>query len=149
MNLQQLIFLILVSSVFALLEIQIEGTGSWAEHLPTWKIKNPFRKIIAWPTLLDGYHLWMWVFIVLVFHAPFFFGFPLVKANELIIIEMILVFMFLEDFLWFVFNPAWGIKGFFTKDIPWHGRKILFLPQNYWLFFIVLTIFEVIKNSLK
>jgi hypothetical protein len=146
MNFWQLVFLILVSLVIALQEIQIEGKGGWAEHLPTWKIKNPIRGIVGWPTLVDGYHLYLWLLMFLIFHAPFFFGFPFNKTNELLAIEMVLLFSILEDFLWFVFNPAWGIKKFFTEEIPWHPHKILFLPQNYWISFIIIGVFEIVKN---
>lgn len=148
MNLIQVIFVIVISAVVALLEIQIEGTGGWAKNLPKWEIKNPFKKIVGWPTLLDGYHFWSWVLILIVFHTPFFFGLSFNRTNELLVIEMLIIFLQLEDFLWFVFNPAWGIKKFFTQEIPWHGRKILFLPKNYWIYFIFLGIFEVVKNLL-
>ena len=148
MNFLQIIFLLSISAVFALMEIQIEGTGGWAENLPTWKVKNPFRKILGWPTLLDGYHFWMWVLMMLIFHSPFFFGFAFNLTNELLVIEMFLFFAVIEDFLWFVFNPGWGIKKFFTREIPWHPRKIMFLPQNYWLSFVIITIFEIFKNTI-
>lgn len=49
MNLPLAFFVIIVSVVYALLEIQIEGEDGWAGKLPTWKIKNPFYKIINWP----------------------------------------------------------------------------------------------------
>ena len=147
MNLSQLIFLILISVVFALLEVQIEGTGSWAKNLPTWRINNPFKKYLAWPTLIDGYHLYLWMFLILMFHLPYAFGIPFSKVTELTIIEMLLIVLFLEDFLWFVFNPAWGIKKFFSEEIPWHGKRFLFLPQNYWLSFAILAVFEIIKNK--
>lgn len=147
-NTFQIVFLLAVSVIFALLEIQIEGSEGWAENLPTWKVKNPFRKVVGWPTLADGYHFWMWVFVILIFHAPFFFGFPFNQINELLIIEMIFIFFLLEDFLWFVFNPSWGLKNFFTKEIPWHPHKIMFLPQNYWIGFVLLAIFEIVKNTM-
>lgn len=149
MDVQRLIFILITSASFALLEIQIEGSGGWAENLPTWKIKNPFKKIVGWSTLVDGYHMWMWVFTISMFHAPIFFGMPFTLGNELIIIESLLFFYFLEDFFWFVFNPSWGIKKFFTKEIPWHPNKILFLPQNYWLFMVIIIVFEVFKNSVR
>jgi hypothetical protein len=146
-EIQRLIFILITAASFALLEIQIEGAGGWAENLPTWRVKNPFRGTVGWPTLVDGYHFWVWVFTISMFHAPFFFGFPFNLINELLIIESILIFFFTEDFFWFVFNPNWGIKKFFTKEIPWHPNKILFFPQNYWLFIAIIVVFEVFKNS--
>lgn len=146
MDILQFIFLIAFSILCALMEIQIEGENGWAKDLPTWKIKNPFMKIIGWPTI-DGYHLSFWGIMILVFHAPFFFGFPFTRENELLVIEMIIIFSILEDFLWFAFNPKWGLKRFFKEEIPWHPNKFLFFPQNYWISFLLVVIFKVIKNS--
>ncbi|MFC1625903.1 hypothetical protein ACFL1Q_02595 [Patescibacteria group bacterium] len=148
MTVYQILFLIIISTVFALLEIQIEGTAGWAKNLPTWRIKNPFKKIINWPTLVDGYHLYVWILSFFIFHGPFFFGFPFNLKNELLVLELLLVFFTLEDFLWFVFNPAWGIKKYFTTEIPWHKRKILYIPQDYWIFIIIIGIIEVVKHQL-
>lgn len=145
----QIVFLVIMSAAWALMEIQIEGNGGWAENLPTWKVKNPFPKILSWPTLVDGYHLWMWATTILIFQSPFFFGWAFNIQNELVAIEMWFLFGLIEDFLWFVFNPAWGIKKFFIKEIPWHKNKILFLPQNYWVMFVIIFLFEVFRRHLS
>lgn len=140
-----LFFFVLICALFlALLEIQIEGGHGWAEKLPTWQIKNPFSKIIGW-TKIDGYHLYLWALFILLFHLPYFFGITINSIHEFVIIESLYLFMVCEDFLWFVFNPAWGIKNFFTKEIPWHPNKILYFPQNYWIAGLILVLLEAIK----
>jgi hypothetical protein len=145
MNPLLLIFVFLISVTFALTEIQIEGPEGWAKNLPTWKVKNPIKKIIGWTTL-DGYHTWMWVFFIIAFHSPYYFGLPFSLSKEVLLLESFFLFMFVEDFLWFVFNPAWGIKKFFTKEIPWHPNKILYLPQDYWISFFLLIVLDLIRR---
>lgn len=140
-----LLYIVLLSLVMAFLEVQIEGNAGWAKNLPTWKFKNPIRSIIGWTTI-DGYHVWLWAFIILIFHFPFIVGHNFSLDSELIVVESLLIFFVVEDFLWFVINPAWGLKKFFTKEIPWHPTKIFFLPQNYWISFLIIGVFEAVRR---
>jgi len=39
------IFVFILSLIFALLEIEIEGKNGWAKNLPTWYKKSGFSKI--------------------------------------------------------------------------------------------------------
>ncbi|AKM81607.1 MAG: hypothetical protein UT13_C0001G0647 [Candidatus Pacebacteria bacterium GW2011_GWF2_38_9] len=147
MNFYLIIFTIFVSSVFALLEIQIEGENGWAKNLPTWKRPNPFKKIINWP-YITGYHLFLNLFLFSVFQFPFFIGLDLNLNNELLVAEVLLTIFILEDFLWFAFNPKWGVNRFFKKEIPWHANKILYLPKNYWVGLIVLIGLDLLRKFL-
>ncbi|MBU1127366.1 MAG: hypothetical protein ABIH88_02555 [Patescibacteria group bacterium] len=145
MSFLQVGYTLICALFFALLEIQIEGDGGWAKNLPCWRIKNPLRKIIGWKEI-TGYHVFFWVLFFLFFHFPFFFGFDFNLNNELIILELLFLFLFVEDFFWFVFNPSWGIKKFFKKEIPWHPKKILFFPQNYWIGFLTLLLIDFLRR---
>jgi len=127
------------------MEIQIEGENGWAAKLPTWRVKNPLKIISGWPEI-TGYHLFLWLTFIAIFHFPFFLGFPLTLANELLVIEVVYAFLFIEDFFWFVFNPGWGLKKFFSQKIPWHADKFLFLPQSYWLSFAIIIILEFLRR---
>ena len=71
-----------VSSIFALLEIQIEGENGWASKLPTWKLKNPFQKIINWP-YITGYHIYLNLLFITVLQLPFFTGLAFNLRNEI------------------------------------------------------------------
>lgn len=126
------IYIAAISALFAYLEIQIEGNHGWAEKLPTWKIKNPVRGIIGWP-YVTGYHVSMWALFISLFHWPFFVGNVWNWKNEFFILQGLAWFLYLEDFWWFVLNPAWGLRRFFTTEIPWHPHKFLFFPLNYWI----------------
>lgn len=140
-------FILIASILLALLEIQIEGKNGWASKLPTWKVHNPFKKIVNWP-YITGYHLFLNCFIFFVLQFPFFLGAAFTLKNEITVLEVTFLILITEDLMWFVFNPAWGIKKFFSETIPWHGRKILFLPRNYWVAFMLVAVLEIIRNSL-
>lgn len=146
MFLKLIVFVFLCALIHALLEIQIEGENGWAEKLPTKRFNNPFEKITGW-TYIDGYHLFTWILFILFFHLPFLFNLSFNFQNELLILESIFVFFLVEDFLWFVINPKWGIKNFFTQKISWHPNKILFFPQNYWISFIIIFVLDFIRKS--
>jgi hypothetical protein len=144
MNFPLIIFVLVVSVIFALLEIQIEGENGWASKLPTWRLRNPLKKFVNWP-YLTGYHFYVHLLFLFILQLPFLLGFPFNLKNEILIIEIFLLIMYTEDFFWFAFNPKWGLKRFFTEEVPWHSKKILFLPRNYWIGFVVLAIVEFIR----
>jgi hypothetical protein len=45
----------------------------------------------------------------------------------------IMLFWVAEDFLWFVFNPAYGLANFDPGHIAWHIHWIWFAPTDYWV----------------
>jgi hypothetical protein len=122
---------LLSATLLALLEIQIEGRYGWAEKLPTWKFyKDWFKYFPGGNKPITGYHLWLWLFVFTLLHFAFLFsGWNLGK--ELITISFIIFLLRLEDFLWFVFNPHFGIKKFKRKFIPWHSSWVGPIPTQY------------------
>jgi hypothetical protein len=72
-------FVALVSWLFALLEIQIEGRHGWAQNLPTWRIDNKWTRAV-YKKPFTGYHLYAQGFIFLMAHSPF--GLNLVLWNS-------------------------------------------------------------------
>lgn len=141
MALQLFFFSLIVAAIFALLEIQIEGENGWASKLPTWKLNNPFRTILNWP-YLTGYHFYFNFLLLALLQLPFFVGFSFNLLNEVLIFEIYLLILLQEDFFWFVLNPKWGVKRFFTDEIPWHSKKILCSPRNYWIGFVIVVVLE-------
>ncbi|HIH52266.1 hypothetical protein J4412_01570 [Candidatus Pacearchaeota archaeon] len=133
----QAIFVFVLSLVFAFWEIEIEGKNGWAKKLPTWYRKSNFSKIfynISSKKPLTGYHLFMLLFMLLIFHGLFFFGFPWTFLKEIEVLVSLSIFIMIEDFLWFQFNPYHGIKKFNKRDIWWHGNGKWFLgffPLDY------------------
>lgn len=140
------LFLSVAAMLFALLEIQIEGKHGWAEDLPTWKRRNPLHDLIPWPRYLTGYHLYFWSFIFVLMHFAYFLSAPLNLKNEIAVLEAYSFLLLLEDFLWFVLNPRWGLKKFLTHDAPWHTHKIFYVPKVYWLAFPLIITLETLRR---
>jgi hypothetical protein len=44
------------------------------------------------------------------------------------------MFWVVEDFLWFVVNPAFGLRRFRPRHIAWHKRWAFGAPVDYWIF---------------
>jgi hypothetical protein len=132
----------------AAVEVQIEGGYGWSAKTETWRVRNPIRKFVNWP-YITGYHLSVWMLTLVLFHLPFLFEQVLNFKNWLQIIELWWGFWVMTDFWWFVLNPLWGIKKFFTIDIPWHPGKLLYLPRNYWIGIGIWVVLEIIRNLVK
>jgi hypothetical protein len=101
--------------LFARVEVEIEGEAGWAANLPTWRIEEHLLLDIFWGgRALTGYHLWMFSFIGLVFHFPLFFMGQWSWQLEATIMASIMLFWIVEDYLWFVINPAFGWRRSIT-----------------------------------
>lgn len=127
-----LVGLIVVSFLFAKAEIEIEGKAGWAANLPTWRIEDhPLLQIFWGGRPLTGYHVWMFAFMAAVFHMSLLFDWQWSMEREARILGGLMIFWIVEDFLWFVFNPAFGLSKFNAGSIPWHKRWICFVPVDY------------------
>jgi hypothetical protein len=83
---------------------------------------------------VTGYHVYMTVFLVAMVHLPVFFVAWSWRLESLLIgfyVGLVLV----EDFLWFVLNPCYGIKNFRRGKIWWHKRWWGPVPALYWFLF--------------
>ncbi len=130
-------FLLVLSTVLALLEIQIEGKNGWAANLPCWRIRRGwFVRYLNGGRPLTGYQLWYNALVILFLHFPLFFT----SWNwrfECLIMGFLLALWQIEDFLWFVFNPHYGLKNFKPEKIPWHPKWWGPMPDFYWFFPII------------
>jgi hypothetical protein len=132
-------FVLAAAYTFARVEIEIEGPHGWAASLPTWRISNRWTKLFYGNRPLTGYHLWLQLFVLVMAHTPFGLSFcPWSRSAELRIIGFVIVFFLVEDFLWFVLNPAFGIRRFRREHIWWHEPTWWWImPRDYWVFFAV------------
>ncbi len=120
-------YLFLLALLFALVEIEVEGRYGWAERLPTWyRTTGPARifSLFSSGKPLTGYHLFMQLFMLAAFHLPFFAGLAWSVASELRLLAALVLFFIAEDFLWFVFNPAYGVRNFRKGKIWWHSTSV-------------------------
>lgn len=129
-------FLLAAATLFALLEIQIEGAAGWAAELPAWRFQNRWTRRFLGSRPLTGYHVYFQLFLLLLLHLPY--GLSLLRPSltaELRIISFGLLFWIVEDFLWFVLNPDYGLRAFRRDRIPWHAATWWwFMPRDYWIF---------------
>ena len=125
----------LVATFFAMVEVQIEGAAGWAANLPTWRIESHWLLDIFWGGRpMTGYHAWVFSFMALIFHLPLAFFAHWSLRAEARVIACLMLFWIIEDFLWFVFNPAYGLARFNPADVVWHKHWFLFAPTDYWQF---------------
>lgn len=138
----------LTAFFFAQVEIQIEGPAGWASSLPTWRIEDHWLLDIFWGGRpMSGYHAWVFSFMFLVFHLGVFINFKWSLKIEARIIAALMLFWIIEDFLWFVLNPAFGISSFSPDKIPWHKKWFLNIPVDYWTFTIVSALLLLFSYS--
>src|SRR4051812_25510323 len=96
--------------LFAKVEVHIEGDSGWAEKLPTWRIKNRLTDLFYGGRPLTGYHLWVQLFVLAMVHVPFAVGLAWSPRAEALVVSFMILFWIVEDFLWFVVNPAYGLR---------------------------------------
>jgi hypothetical protein len=128
--------LVLCATAFALAEVQIEGPNGWAANLPTWRIENRWTRLLYSSKPLTGYHLYTQLFTLSAVHLSFGLGLVSITWNaEARVLSFFILFWVLEDFLWFVLNPAFGLKRFRPKHIWWHAPTWWWImPRDYWIF---------------
>jgi hypothetical protein len=130
-------FIVLIAAFLACLEIQIEGPIGWAESLPCWfRKRNGLIVKIMGGRALTSYHFFLVLFILAIAHFPLVF-LPWSWRLEFLIIGFILAILMIEDFLWFVFNPAYGTKKFRPGMIPWHKHWFGPVPDFFLYYGIV------------
>lgn len=120
MILKILIWMFILALFHALQETQIEGKEGWARHLPTFRINVFLTKLLIGKDL-SGYHLFMLIMWFIIFHGIFLFQTWTFKI-ELTIMGFFSLYWVIEDFLFFVVNPHYGIKSFRPNKIDWHKR---------------------------
>lgn len=147
------LFVLALSAVVALLEIQIEGGNGWAACLPSWRVQSPWLKRLLNGKDLTGYHLYLSLELLFFFHFPAVFV-RWTPALEFTIFSAYFAFMACEDFLWFVFNPHFGWRKFTRGNIAWFSRWAGPFPIDYYFLLLLsascawLSGFVSVQNTL-
>jgi hypothetical protein len=131
------IFTLILAIITALWEIQAEGHDGWARNLPTFRINVFFKKLLGGKSL-TGYHIFLLLLFITVFHGLFINELGTWKI-ECTIIGLVSWFFVIEDALWFIFNPHYTLKKFCKGKIDWHRRWFCKLPITYWWGMIIGT----------
>jgi hypothetical protein len=130
-----LMWVALLATLFAELEIQIEGAHGWAAGLPTWRVDDaPILKLFFGGRAITGYHVFAFSFMFCVFHLPIVLVGHFAWRIEARILGSLMLFWMVEDFLWFVLNPAFGLAKFTPQHVPWHPHWLLGVPVDYIVF---------------
>ncbi|HZU95715.1 MAG TPA: hypothetical protein VFF73_03335 [Planctomycetota bacterium] len=141
--------LVVLAWLFAKCEIEIEGGDGWAGKLPTWKIQNRLTDIIYGGRPLTGYHLYMQTWVLLFAHIPFAIGDDWTVRAEALVLAFVMLFWIVEDFLWFVVNPRFGIRKFKAKEIWWHEKSWwLVAPREYFVMSALATFLYLYGRSI-
>jgi hypothetical protein len=130
-----LLYVVLLALFFAQVEIQVEGASGWAASLPTWRIEQHWLLDWFWGGRpMTGYHAWVFSFMALAFHLPAVLLQRWSWRIELRILGALALFWIVEDWLWFVMNPAFGLARFAPQFVPWHRNWLGPMPADYWTF---------------
>jgi hypothetical protein len=130
-----LVFMVFMATILAFWEIQIEGKEGWAARLPAWRIEKGWVLKFTGGRPLTGYHLCMTAFMLGMIHLPLFFT-AWSWQLELLLLGFYIGMLLIEDFLWFVFNPHYGIRNFRKGKIWWHRTWWGPVPNFYWFMII-------------
>lgn len=127
-----IIFVFFTACTHALLEIQIEGPHGWAAKLPTRRYTNWWTKHFTEVGHVTAFHILTVLLITLLAHFPMFFVEHWSTELEAFALSFVFFHFVIEDFLWFLLNPSFGIRKFSRKYIWWHARWFLGVPVGYW-----------------
>jgi hypothetical protein len=125
-----IIWIFILAYLHARQETEIEGKAGWARHLPTFRINIFITKLLL-AKELTGYHIFLLLMFLTIFHLPLLF-IPFTLEIEYIILGLMSFYWVLEDFLFFIVNPHYRFKNFKKGKISWHKRWFLGLPTSYW-----------------
>ncbi len=120
-----------ISLFLALVEIEVEGKYGWAERIPTWYRTTGFAGrlwgLIMGGKPLTGYHLFLNILLLSMFHFKFLDGAEWSGATELTTLAKFFAMTVCWDFMWFVFNPNYTLKNYKRENIWWFAK-------SYWVF---------------
>jgi hypothetical protein len=126
------------SAFIACLEIEIEAGHGWAEKLPTWyRRRGVVATVYGWFMArrpLTGYHVFALPLPLLVLHFPYFWGQEWTWGAEARTLATYFVVAVVWDYLWFVLNPAYGVRRFRRGNVWWFGGPWIWrFPIDYFL----------------
>ena len=125
---------LLLAPFIALLEIASEGPFGWAEN--AWNFGYTVDKSQERP--FTYYHLSMNLVYFVALNLAFWRreeweGWLKVLMIEFKVLSWTFMMWVVEDFLWFMMNPNYGLSKFGPEHIWWHKTWFLGVPYHYWI----------------
>lgn len=112
---ENLIYVLLSSFVYSLIEIELEGKDGWMTKIPTANI------VYFGGKYLTLYHVYM-IFMIII-GVCFQNRMEFTINSFLHSASYVFLFLLLEDILWFVFNPYFTIKRYRKGIVWWHSSQ--------------------------
>jgi len=139
-------YLILLAAIHAKMELMSEGKMGWGLRFPCWTINNRIINLLI-NKPLTGYHFYMCLMFLLLFHSPFLFISWTIK-KELTTMGLFFWYWIIEDFMWFAESKYYGLRNFKKGRIYWHRRWFLnFIPVSYAWGMIIGTILLILGGK--
>lgn len=121
------VYWFLIATLFAYIEIEIEGKYGWSEKTQTWfrsaQNRPQWINLFLGKKPLTGYHLFLFPLVLLLAHAHFFMGASWSLVSELRALALYFLWSPLWDYLWFVYNPHYDIQK--LKAVWWYKTEYL------------------------
>ena len=138
-------YLYLIAIILSLLEIQIEGQYQWAEKLPTWR-----KKFTIINKEITGYHIFLSLFVLLLFHLVYILGVEFSFKLEFKILSIIILLSVTEDFLWNVLNfkISFNIRNFKYIYKPFINKFFLYFPIEYYLAIFISFVLALLAQEI-
>ena len=111
-------FTLAFATLWAWMEVEMEGKHGWAINLPT------SCAFYGW----TWYHVSMNLIVLLVmFYSLQYANFARWYYKLSYYVLYVTAWFVVEDIMWFVLNPHYGIRKYTPNDIFWHANKVWFL----------------------
>ena len=141
------IFVFLTAVLLSKVEIEIENGEGYAAKLPvSWRIENRWLRSLVGGT---SYHLYMGLFLLVFLHSVVIIIDAWTLQAEFLILSFLAFVTVVEDFMWFVLNPAkdektgkrlYGLRNFKPECIPWFRGRWLWLAPNWYFWYVPVAI---------
>ena len=113
-NLSDMVFTLIFATLWAWMEVEMEGKHGWAVNLPT------ACAFYGW----TWYHVSMNVIVLTVmYYSLRFANFGRKHYQCMYYVLYVAAWFVVEDFAWFMINPHYGIRKYRQRDIFWHASK--------------------------
>ena len=134
-----LYFTLIFSLLYSLIEIEVEGKYGWMEKAYSVGVLKTGGKNFT------VYHIYMILVLILIYAYLTNLRMDMKSIGRFLF--HITLFLLLEDFLWFVFNPHYTLEKYSKDEIWWHADQPWFkgIPLHNitgTLILLLLTVFN-------
>ena len=140
MNSNDMVFVIVFATLWAWMEVEMEGKHGWAVNLPT------SCAFLGW----TWYHISMnLIVLVVLYRALRYHHFPTLQSKLSIFALYVIAWFVIEDLMWFILNRNYGIAKYNVEDVPWHAKKPWFAGTFVynWIVFLAWILATLIEQN--